>query len=404
MKSNLKYIGPGIVVAATGIGAGDMIAAAVGGGSYGYSILWAVVLGAVLKYVLNEGIGRWQLSTGLSIPEAWIKKLPSIFPWYFIIYLIFWSFIVAAALIAATGLAAHSLWPILTVNEWGIIHSVLAFVFVMWGNYRRFEIVMKIIIALLFIIVITSVILIAPDLNGVLAGIALPVIKEGSAPYVMAIIGGVGGSVTLLSYGYWISERNWKGRNQLKRIRIDLATAYVLTAVFGIAIVIISANLKPEIVKSSQIVLAMASEMKSTVGSIGSYIFLLGFWGAVTSSMLGVWQGVPYLFADFVSTWRKENTNINKLQNTNYYKYFLAFLAFPPVIILYFQKPIWLIMAYSVIGALFMPFLAISLLWLNNKKEWVKKDRNSITINIILGLTLCLFLYLTTVELMRIFF
>ena len=404
MKSNLKYIGPGIVVAATGIGAGDMIAAAVGGGSYGYSILWAVVLGAVLKYVLNEGIGRWQLSTGLSIPEAWIKKLPSIFPWYFIIYLIFWSFIVAAALIAATGLAAHSLWPILTVNEWGIIHSVLAFVFVMWGNYRRFEIVMKIIIALLFIIVITSVILIAPDLNGVLAGIALPVIKEGSAPYVMAIIGGVGGSVTLLSYGYWISERNWKGRNQLKRIRIDLATAYVLTAVFGIAIVIISANSKPEIVKSSQIVLAMASEMKSTVGSIGSYIFLLGFWGAVTSSMLGVWQGVPYLFADFVSTWRKENTNINKLQNTNYYKYFLAFLAFPPVIILYFQKPIWLIMAYSVIGALFMPFLAISLLWLNNKKEWVKKDRNSITINIILGLTLCLFLYLTTVELMRIFF
>ena len=85
MKSKLRYIGPGIVVAATGIGAGDMIAAAVGGGSFGYTILWAVVVGALLKFVLNEGIGRWQLSTGLSIPEAWITKLPKFFTWYFII-------------------------------------------------------------------------------------------------------------------------------------------------------------------------------------------------------------------------------------------------------------------------------------------------------------------------------
>ena len=29
-------------------------------------------------------------------------------------------------------------------------------------------------------------------------------------------------------------------------------------------------------------------------------IFLIGFWGAVFSSLLGVWQSIPYLFVDFI--------------------------------------------------------------------------------------------------------
>ena len=401
MKITLKNIGPGIVVAATGIGAGDMIAAAVGGGSLGYTILWAVVLGALLKFVLNEGIGRWQLATGVPITEAWLTKLPRVFAWYFIVYLFFWSFFVGAALIAATGLAAHSLWPILSVNEWGILHSIIALVFVLWGSYKYFETLMKVMIALLFIIVIGSVFLIKPDLTGMLTGLTIPSIEKGSIPYVMAIIGGVGGSVTLLSYGYWIAEKSWKGSDKIRRIRIDLGVAYVLTGIFGVAIVIIAANLKPEVVRSSQIIIALSEEMHSAVGLTGKWIFLFGFWGAVFSSMLGVWQGIPYLFADFVSTWRKEQTEVTTLHKSTYYRLFLLFLAIPPIVLLYFQKPVWLILAYSVIGALFMPFLAVTLIWINNKKEWIKSNHNSLIINILLGLSLCLFVYLLIMELIH---
>ncbi len=401
MKNSFRYVGPGIVVAATGIGAGDMIAASVGGSSYGYTIIWAVLIGAILKYVLNEGVGRWQLTSGISITDAWINKLPRIFPIYFLVYLVLWSVIVAAALIAATGLAAHSIWPILSINEWGIIHSIVALVFVLWGKYRYFELVMKYIIAMLFLIVVVSVIIIKPDLNGLLSGMLLPQIKEGSATYIMAIMGGVGGSVTLLSYGYWISEKNWKGSTNLYRIRIDLATAYVLTAIFGVAIIIIAANLKPDVVRSNQIVIALANQMKLATGEMGKLIFLLGFWGAVTSSMLGVWQGIPYLFSDFVSSWKKEEILPTELSNTNYYKLYLVFLAIPPITLLYFQKPVWLIMIYSIAGALFMPFMAITLLWLNNNKKWVTKDKNSLITNILLVLTLCLFAYLAILEVVR---
>ena len=401
MKFSFKYLGPGIVVAATGIGAGDMIAAAVGGSSFGYSILWAVLVGAILKFVLNEGIGRWQLETGTSVPEAWISKLPSVFKWYFLIYLILWSFIVAAALIAATGLAAHSIWPVLSVNQWGIIHTILAAAFVLIGSYNYFEHVMKVLIAILFIIVLTSMFLIKPDLEGLFSGMVIPRIESGLVPYVMAIIGGVGGSVTLLSYGYWISEKNWNGRKYLQRIRIDLGVAYILTAVFGVAIIVISANLEPEVVKSNKIILAIANEIKDISGIWGYRGFLIGFWGAVFTSMLGVWQGVPYLFADYMSIWKAKNTPLRDLSKTSAYKIYLLYLAIPPVLLLFLQKPVWLIMVYSVVGALFMPFLAISLLWISNKSKWMGENKSGILINTALILSVILFCYLATAELVR---
>src|SRR5215210_5128868 len=75
--SFLKLAGPGLVVAATGIGSGDVVAATVGGARYGVILLWAIVVGAFFKYVLNEGIARWQLATGLTALEGWAEYLPA---------------------------------------------------------------------------------------------------------------------------------------------------------------------------------------------------------------------------------------------------------------------------------------------------------------------------------------
>jgi hypothetical protein len=44
-----------------------------------------------------------------------------------------------------------------------------------------------------------------------------------------------------------------------------------------------------------------------------------------------------------------------------------VYIAIPPITLLYMGKPVWLIILYSVTGALFMPFLALTLLYLNNR-------------------------------------
>ena len=88
----------GLLVAATGVGAGDLITASLAGSNLGLVILWAAVAGALLKWVLNEGIARWQMATSSTFLEGWVKHLGGIVRWVFFAYFLAWSYIVVGAL------------------------------------------------------------------------------------------------------------------------------------------------------------------------------------------------------------------------------------------------------------------------------------------------------------------
>jgi Mn2+/Fe2+ NRAMP family transporter len=373
------------------MGAGDLIAASVAGARYGIVIVWAAVIGALLKFTLNEGLARWQLATGTTLLEGWVRRLPRFWSVYFFVYLLLWSFIVAGALMAATGLAVHALVPAVSVEAGGAVQSVLAALLVLFGRYRLLEVMMKFFIALMFAVVLYCAVALQPDWGSVIGAIVVPRLPEGSAFFLLGVIGGVGGSVTLLSYGYWIRERGWSGPGQLRLVRTDLLVAYGLTGLFGIAIVIVSASVSPEIMSGSEMVLAVAQQMGATVGDVGKWCFLIGFWGAVFSSMLGVWQGVPYLFADFVHEWRN-NTGEKVIDAGSVpYRAYLAFLTIPPMILLWLGKPVWVVLIYSVAGAAFMPLLAGLLLYMNGFRNWSGPLRNRWTANLALLAALALF-------------
>jgi Mn2+/Fe2+ NRAMP family transporter len=383
--SRLRNIGPGLVIAATGLGAGDLIAASVAGAKFGTTILWAVVLGAIMKYVMNEGLTRWQLVTGTTLLEGWVQRLPKFISIYFFIYLLLWSFIVAGALIAGTGLAAHALYPEISVERWGIIHSLLALVLVLVGRYMLLEYLMKFFMGLMLVVVIICAILVAPGLSDIVSGLLVPSVPDGSVVFIFSVIGGVGGSVTLLCYGYWIRERDWNKPQDLPNSRVDLMVAYVLTGLFGVAIMIISADVQPEVITGPGMVLGVASQLETVVGPFGKWCFLIGFWSAVFSSMLGVWQGVPYLFADFVQQYTYQQERPSRVDTRSLaYRGYLVFLALPPMLLLLAGKPVWLVVIYAIAGAFFMPLLSGLLLLMNNRRAWLGDMKNGLLTNLVL--------------------
>jgi hypothetical protein len=88
-------------------------------------------------------------------------------------------------------------------------------------------------------IVVCAVLTLRQPLTAV-AGLVLPTIPLGSGTYVLSLIGGVGGSITMLSYNYWMREENMKGAGFLSYVRGDIAIAYIFTAIFGGSIMLIS--------------------------------------------------------------------------------------------------------------------------------------------------------------------
>jgi Mn2+/Fe2+ NRAMP family transporter len=95
-KNLLAILGPGILVAATGVGAGDLATAAFTGSKLGMAILWVVVLGAFFKFVLNEGLTRWQLATGTTLLEGAMRLLGRPAQYGFLVYFLAWSFMLEA--------------------------------------------------------------------------------------------------------------------------------------------------------------------------------------------------------------------------------------------------------------------------------------------------------------------
>ncbi|UCE04141.1 MAG: Nramp family divalent metal transporter [Candidatus Latescibacterota bacterium] len=393
-----------MVVAATGVGAGDLVAAAKSGATYGLPLLWTALLGALLKFSLAEGIARWQLATGSTILEGWGQFVGAGVRVLFLIYLLIWSFVVAAALMSACGMAAHALVPTLSVEVWAILHAVAALLFVWLREYGGFESAMKWVVGLMFVCILGSAMVQRADAASVLRGLLLPTLPVGGTVLVLGVIGGVGGTLTLLSYNYWMREKGWSGAEWAATVRVDLGIGYMLTGLFGVAVILLGGVvLLPRGIEVAGRggVLEMAAILGESFGRPGELVFLLGFWGAVASSLLGVWQGVPYLFGDSIEMLRRPGAaaiDARRTRRSPLYRGYLLFMTFPPMLLLLLGRPVWLVVAYAALGSLFMPFLALTLLLLNNRTQ-MGPLRNGWLANSLLVVCVLLFLYLAGVEL-----
>jgi len=401
MKRPLSIIGPGLLVAATGIGAGDLATASFAGSHLGIAVLWAALAGAFLKFVVNEGLARWQLATGTTLLEGVVQHFGRVTGWFFFAYLVFWTFFVASALMSACGVTLHAMIPVFDDARqgkivFGILSSLTGAALVLKGGYPLFSRVMEICIGLMFVTVVVTAAILWPGTGEVLRGLFVPSIPEqqGGLSWTVALMGGIGGTVTVLCYGYWIREENRTGKDDLRDCRVDLAVAYAVTALFGIAMVIIGSTIEIE-GRGAGLLVTLSDRLVENLGTAGRWVFLIGALGAVYSSLLGVWQAVPYLFADLWGILRQSGQPVPSAENrvdthSPAYRGYLAAMALLPMAGLFrgfgeVQK------FYAVVGAWFFPFLALALLLLNGRAKWVGRDYRNRPLTIVVLLAVLTF-------------
>lgn len=140
---------------------------------------------------------------------------------------------------------------------------------------------------------------------------ALPLVAlfpDDSVVNVLAIAGGVGATITLAAYGYWLREKGWRTPAFMRVMRIDNGVAYAVTGIFVVSMLIVgaelyySAGIAAE--KGDQALVQLADVLDDRYGEVFGKVFLVGFFASSFSSLIGVWSGVSLMFADYVGNLR----------------------------------------------------------------------------------------------------
>ncbi len=407
-RARFRGLGPGLLAAATGVGAGDLIATMVAGAQYGTLLLWAALLGTVLKLGLGEGVGRWHIASGTTLLDGW-RRLGYWATGFFGLYIVIWGFVYGATAMSAVGLPLNALFGGLPVRGWAMIAGVAGLVLVWLQRYHVFEKFMTVLVLIKFASVVSIAVLVSPDLGNLFNGL-VPRLPAGSTVYVLGLIGGVGGTITMAAYGYWMFAKGWKGTGWLSMMRLDNAVGYVMTGIFVVAMLIVGSTILfgQDLTESDSGLLTLGTALGERYGDWSRILFLVGFLAVTSTSLLGVWNGVSLLFADWTRTIRLPHGRAAgdgtayqpaAVERSLPFRGYLLWLTVPPMGLLFLDKPFGLTLVYGVLGSVFMPFLAITLMLLLNSRRVERDGRSGWLSNIVLGSSSALFVVLLVTDL-----
>ncbi|TCP47360.1 Mn2+/Fe2+ NRAMP family transporter [Tamaricihabitans halophyticus] len=233
----IKSMGPGIVVVMSWLGTGDFISASVSGSTFGYALLWTLLIAVFSRYFIVSAMSKYQLCNAVgdeTILDGYGRVWKG-FPMYLGITTCVLGFVYVSFLLLAAGTALDQLFRnVISLGGWGIpFWAVVTIVAAFWlasrrrGHFRGLEIVAQITMAVLVLCFLTALIGTGLDFSKLLGGLAFD-LPPGEAGYITAIstavglIGAVGGSAANLLYPYLMHEKGWRGKEYRKLQRADL--------------------------------------------------------------------------------------------------------------------------------------------------------------------------------------
>ncbi|MET9967760.1 Nramp family divalent metal transporter, partial [Streptomyces sp. NPDC006356] len=277
-RGRLAVLGPGLVLAATSVGAGDMVTSLAGAAGYGMALMWAILVGVVLKYTLTEGVGRLYLASGQTVIAS-LRAAARWLPSAFFAFVLVIGLLYGAALSSVASLALSTLFPALPVRPLAVVIALVSAGLVYVGRYTLFERVMSGFMLAKFVgmVVLAVVTLVTMDDPAGLVTSLKPRLPEGDMITVLALIGGVGGTAGVASYSYWVREKGWRHRSWLPVMRADSAVSYAVTFLFVVCTSIVGTGLlygSGRTITGNDGLAALAEPLGADLGSVARVLFL----------------------------------------------------------------------------------------------------------------------------------
>jgi Mn2+/Fe2+ NRAMP family transporter len=348
LRAFLK-IGPGLILAGSIVGTGELIATTGLGAREGYILLWLIILSCLIKVFVQTELGRYAITQGKTTLAA-LDTLPG--PRFRVSWLCWlWLFMMlttlcqTAAMEGLVGQAAHMAFPkgsdavARTVRGavpawgtfleqhseyfWASLTGLAAILLLLSGGYKRLEHVTTFLVALVTTITVACVL----GLPWTEFPIRLPELARGFEFLIPASgvalafstfgITGVGAS-ELITYPYWCIEKGYarytgprtenedwvrRARGWLAVMRLDAWFSMLVFTVATVSFYLLGAavlhpqGLDPQ---GSSMIATLSQMYVRPLGTWTREVFLIGAWAVLFKTLYVATAGNSRLTVDFL--------------------------------------------------------------------------------------------------------
>jgi Mn2+/Fe2+ NRAMP family transporter len=335
-RSSLKHLGPGLIVSASIVGSGELIATTTLGAQVGFALLWLVIVSTFVKVAVQIELARWTIVTGLPALTGYDRVPPKIASvgWINLLWAVMAlsKVLQVGGIVGGVAIAFSILFPIggdpmaaMSVTTWVVIVVIGSIALLYSDSYSFIERV-AILLVVLFSVMTTLIALGLPfspfpyTSEQVLSGLtfAIPV---GAIAAAVAMFGITGvGADEITFYTYWCIEKGyaryvgpndgseaWKRRAKgwISVMYKDAFLSWLIYTFSTIAFYIMGAAvLNPQqiVPKGNEMITALSRMYTDALGPWAATTFLIGAIAVLGSTL---WAAIPSwsrMYVNFLAT------------------------------------------------------------------------------------------------------
>ena len=365
-----RDIGPGVLIAAAFIGPGTVTLCTIAGASFGYSLIWAIILSTFSTIVLQEMSLRIGLVTRMNLAEVIRTSIKSKILNRFIILLIISSILIGntayeAGNITGASLGISAIINYESINYIPVFIGLIAFVILYQGDYKILEKSLVSLVIVMSISFFITAIMTKPDITSLLKGIFKPQVNSSNLIVVLGLIGTTVVPYNIFLHSSLVSEK-WNSIEKLKVARIESFISILLGGLVSLSIIITAASVSNQNVTG---VIDLAKGLEPLYGKFAIYFLGLGLFASGITSSITAPLAAAYV-AKSCFGWN------NSLKSKRFRLVWIFILITGVFVSMIKINPIEIIKFAQFSNSLLLPIIAIILLWLINDKNIISSKFN----------------------------
>jgi manganese transport protein len=383
-----------MVLAASIVGSGELIATTTLGAQVGFAALWTILVSCAIKPVVQGELARYTIATGQTGLEAF-NRMPG--PRLGVNWLVWaWALTVILTLLQVGGMyggvaqVLHLLAPRMPVNVWVGVCLVITVAVLLGGGYARIERLALVKVGLFSMLTIFAAAVLGRRSGAVTTadlthGLSLQLPAAGVATAI-AVFGITGvGATELVMYPYWCIEKGYarfvgprdgssawvaRARGWIRVMHLDIVCSLVIYTMATVAFYLLGAGIlhRAGTVPAAQDTVMVLSQIYTqTLGEWALWLFYAGAAVTLYGTIFAATAAHSRLFADMVrmtGAYAREDARSRlKWRNT-----FVVVLAAVPAILYWFiESPVQMVVAGGIAQALLLPLIGIAAIYLRHR-------------------------------------